>query len=52
MEDFHQAQDYKLWTRVGDNPLIPMRKDDEGNIIQKPMTQYGEAYYRILAKNA
>ena len=38
--------------RVSDSRLIPMMKDDEGNFIQNPTAQYGEAYYRMLAKNA
>ena len=52
MEDFHQAQYYKLWIRVSDSPLILLMKDDEGNFIQNPTAHYGEPYYRMLAKIA
>jgi len=52
MEDFIQAHYYELWMRVTDGPLIPMMKDDEGKVIPKPKAQYGEADYRMLAKNA
>lgn len=51
MEDFLYAKDYELWMRVIDGRHIPMMKDDEGNVIPKPKAQYGEADYRMLAKN-
>ncbi|KAH0689867.1 hypothetical protein KY289_017225 [Solanum tuberosum] len=31
MEDFIQAEDYELWVRITDGPLIPTVKDNEGN---------------------
>ena len=52
MKDFLQAQDYELQMRVTDGPFIPMMKDDKGKVIPKPKAQYGEADYRMLAKNA
>ena len=51
MEDFLQAREYELWMRVTDDPLIPMMKDDDGKYITKPKVQYGEADYRMVAKN-
>ena len=52
MEDFQKAQNYELWMTIINGYLIPMMKDDERKFIPKPNARYGEADYRMLAKNA
>ncbi|KAH0715005.1 hypothetical protein KY284_007910 [Solanum tuberosum] len=52
MEDFIQVEDYELLVRVTDGPLMPTIKDSEGKYIPKPKSQYAEADYKMLGKNA
>ena len=52
MEDFIQAEDYELWVRITNGPLIPTITDSEGNKVPKPTEKSGEADYKMLGKNA
>ena len=52
MEDFIQAEDYELWVRITNGPLIPTITDSEGNKVPKPIEKYGEADYKMFGKNA
>lgn len=52
MKDFIQAEDYELWVRITDGPLIPTVKDNEGNNVPKPKEKYGNADYKMLGQNA
>ena len=36
MEDFIQAEDYELWVRITNGPLIPTITDSESNKVPKP----------------
>ena len=37
MEDFIEAEDYELWVRITNRPLIPNITDSEGNNVPKPI---------------
>ena len=51
MEDFIEAEDYELWVRITNRPLIPTITDCEGNKVPKPTEKYGETDYKMLGKN-
>ena len=50
MEDFIQVEDYELWVKVTDGPLMLTIKEKEGKDIRKPKAQYEKADYKILGK--
>ena len=52
MEDFIQAENYELWVRITNGPLIPTNTDSKGKKVPKPTENYGEADYKMLGKNA
>ena len=43
MEDFIQAEDYELWVRITNGPLIPTITDSEWNNVPKPTEKYVQA---------
>ena len=51
MEDFIQAEDYEVWVRITDGPLISALTTNEGNNVPKPTEKYGETDYQMLRKN-
>ena len=36
MENFIQAEDYELWVKITNGPLVPTITDSEGNKVPKP----------------
>ncbi|KAH0720707.1 hypothetical protein KY284_005737 [Solanum tuberosum] len=52
METFIQAEDYELWNIIIDGPEYPTKKDAENNDVQKEKSEYEEADFKILEKNA
>ena len=52
MEVFIQAEDYELWNIITDGPEYPTYKDAENNDVPKEKSEYNEADYKMLEKNA
>ncbi|MCE0481408.1 hypothetical protein HAX54_039126 [Datura stramonium] len=50
IEDFLQAEDYKLWNRVTNGPRYPMKKDAENNDIPKERMSTAKWTSRCLKK--
>lgn len=50
MTNFIQVEDYELWMRFTDGPLIPTIKDNKGKDIPKLKSQHGFVDFKMLQK--
>jgi len=52
MENYIQAEDYKLWMLIKNRPLIPKVTKEDGKVIIKKPEEYDGDDYRMMEKNA
>ena len=52
MRDHLQAEDYELWDIVTEGPMIPMKKDAEGNDVPKTRKECNAEDIKQWEKNA
>jgi len=51
MENYIQANDYKLWMLIKNSPLIPKKATEDGKIIPKKPEEFNAEDFRMMEKN-
>jgi len=52
MENYIQAEDYKLWMLIKNGPLIPTKVNKDGTKIHKKPEEFNAEDYKMIEKNA
>ena len=52
MENYIQAEDYKLWMLIKNGPLIPMKVNENGTKTHKKPEEFDSDDYKMMKKNA
>jgi len=51
MENYIQAEDYKLWMLIKNRPLIPMKVNENGTKTHKKPEEFDSDDYKMMEKN-
>ena len=52
MENYLQADDYKLWMIIQNGPLIPKKTLKNGSSVPKKYEEFNAEDFRMMEKNA
>ena len=52
MENYIQAEDYKLWMLIKNGPLIPTKVNEDGTTTKKKPKEFNGDDYKMMEKNA
>jgi len=52
VENYIQADDYKLWMLIKNGPLIPKKATEDGKIIPKKPEEFNAEGFRMMEENA
>ena len=52
MENYIQAEDYKLWMLIKNGPLIPIKVIKDGSKVQEKPEEFNADDFKMMEKNA
>ena len=52
MENYIQAEDYKLWMLIKNGPLIPTKVIEDGSKVHKKPEEFNADDFKMMEKNA